>query len=115
MLRESLIQVSLAIGSQENKGDKIEMLYEYLTSNTFRLQIEAIVDDFSQMKIDLDTEKRSIQRIWKQREKQIEKVMINTVEMHGSIKGIADNAIQSVKALELLGEEDEEQEQLELE
>ena len=114
MLRESLIQVSLAIGSQENKGDKIEMLYEYLTSNTFRLQIEAIVDDFSQMKIDLDTEKRSIQRIWKQREKQIEKVMINTVEMHGSIKGIADNAIQSVKALELLGEEDEEQEQLEL-
>jgi hypothetical protein len=115
VLRESLIQVSLAIGSQENKGDKIEMLYEYLTSNTFRLQIEAIVDDFSQMKIDLDTEKRSIQRIWKQREKQIEKVMINTVEMHGSIKGIADNAIQSVKALELLGEEDEEQEQLELE
>lgn len=114
VLRESLIKVSLAIGSQENKGDKMEMLYEYLTSNSFRLQIEAIVDGFSQMKIDLDTEKRSMQRIWKQREKQIEKVMINTVEMHGSIKGIAGNAIQSVKALELPGEE-EEQDQLELE
>ena len=113
VLRESLIQISLAIGSQENKGDKMEMLYEYLTSNTFRLQIEAIVDGFSQMKIDLDSEKRSMQRIWKQREKQIEKVMINTVEMHGSIKGIAGNAILSVKALELPGE-DKEDDQIEL-
>lgn len=104
VLRESIIQVSTAIGSQENKGDKMEMLYEYLTGNTFRLQIEAIVEGFKQMKDDLDSEKRSFQRIWKQREKQIEKVMINTVEMHGSIKGIAGNAIQSVKALELSGE-----------
>lgn len=112
VLRESIIQVSTAIGSQENKGDKMVMLYDYLTSNTFRLQFDAIVEGFTQMKIDLDSEKRSFQRIWKQREKQIEKVMINTVEMHGSIKGIAGNAIQSVKALELPGE-DEEQLQLE--
>jgi len=107
VLRESIIQVSTAIGSQENKGDKMEMLYEYLTGNTFRLQIEAIVEGFKQMKDDLDSEKRSFQRIWKQREKQIEKVMINTVEMHGSIKGIAGNAIQSVKALELPGEDED--------
>lgn len=112
VLRESIIHVSTAIGSQENKGDKMEMLYEYLTSNTFRLQFDAIVEGFTQMKIDLDSEKRSFQRIWKQREKQIEKVMINTVEMHGSIKGIAGNAIQSVKALELPGEDEEEQLQL---
>jgi hypothetical protein len=107
VLRESIIQVSTAIGTQENKGDKMEMLYEYLTGNTFRLQIEAIVEGFKQMKEDLDSEKRSFQRIWKQREKQIEKVMINTVEMHGSIKGIAGNAIQSVKALELPGDGEE--------
>lgn len=79
-----------------------------------KLQNEAIVEGFNQMKDDLDAEKRSFQRIWKQREKQIEKVMINTVEMHGSIKGIAGNAIQSVKALELPGEDDE-GEQLEFE
>jgi len=114
VLRESIIQVSTAIGSQENKGDKMEMLYEYLTGNTFRLQIEAIVEGFKQMKDDLDSEKRSFQRIWKQREKQIEKVMINTVEMHGSIKGIAGSAIQSVKALELPSE-DSEDDQFELE
>ena len=53
------------------------------------------------MKIALDSEKRSMQRIWKEREKQIDKVITNTIDMYGSIKGIAGNAVQSVKALEL--------------
>jgi hypothetical protein len=101
VLRQSIIELSSAISSQENKGDKMHMLYDYLTGNTFRLQVEAIVEGFSQMKADLESEKRAMQRIWKQREKQIEKVTINTIDMHGSIKGIAGNAIQSVKALEL--------------
>lgn len=101
VLRESIIQISLAVTSQENKGDKMHMLYDYLTGNTFRLQVEAIVEGFTQMRADLDSEKRAMQRIWKQREKQIEKVTINTIEMHASIKGIAGNAIQSVKLLEL--------------
>jgi hypothetical protein len=100
VLRESIIQLSLAVSSQENKGDKMHMLYDYLTSNTFRMQVEAIVEGFSQMKSDLESEKRSTQRMWKQREKQIEKVILNTIDMYGSVKGIAGNAIQSVKALE---------------
>ena len=79
----------------------MDLLYDYLTSSTFRMQIEAIVEGFTQMKSDLDSEKRSMQRIWKQREKQIEKVVTNTIDMYGSVKGIAGNAIQSVKALEL--------------
>lgn len=106
VLRESVVQLSLAVSSQENKGDKMHMLYDYLTSNTFRMQVEAIVEGFSQMKSDLESEKRSMQRIWKQREKQIEKVITNTIDMYGSIKGIAGNAIQSVKALELTDDED---------
>jgi hypothetical protein len=77
------------------------LLYDYLSGNEFRLQIEAIVEGFSQMRIDLESEKRSMQRIWKQRDKQIDKVTTNTIDMHGSIKGIAGNAIQSVKQLEL--------------
>jgi hypothetical protein len=53
------------------------------------------------MQSDLESEKRSFQRIWKQREKQIEKVIINTVEMYGNIKGIAGSAVGDIKALEL--------------
>ncbi|MEC7755614.1 MAG: DUF2130 domain-containing protein [Bacteroidota bacterium] len=111
VLRESVIQLSKVAISQEGKGDKMHMLYDFLTSNTFRMQVEAIVEGFSQMKADLEREKNSMQRIWKQREKQIDKVVSNTIDMYGSIKGIAGNAVQSVKALELdvgLPEEGEE-------
>lgn len=100
ILRETIVQVNNALGSQVNKGDKMQMLYDYLTSNGFRMSIEAIVDGFSAMKNSLESEKRSMHRIWKEREKQLEKVIFNTIEMHASIRGIAGNAIQSVKALE---------------
>lgn len=107
VLRESIIQISNAISSQENKGDKMHLLYDYLTGNTFRLQVEAIVEGFTTMKVDLESEKRAMQAIWKKREKQIEKVTLNTIDMHASIKGIAGSAIQSVKLLELPGSESE--------
>lgn len=104
VLRETIIRVSQAVQNQENKGDKMTMLYDFLTSNQFHLQMEGIVEGFTQMQEDLLKEKRAMQSIWKQREKQIDKVINNAVNMHGAIRGIAGNAVQSIKALEL-GEE----------
>ena len=101
VLRESIIQISNAIVTQDNRGDKMGMLYDFLTSNEFRLQIEAIVEGFTQMKSDLESEQRSMKGIWKKRDKQIEKVLLNTTGMYGSIKGIAGNALQSIPLLEL--------------
>ncbi|MCD9577120.1 DUF2130 domain-containing protein [Flavobacterium soyae] len=114
VLRQSLIQISQAVQAQENKGDKMSMLYDFLTSNEFRLQIEGIVEGFTQMQGDLDAEKRAMQRIWKQREKQIEKVVHNTLGMYGSIRGIAGNAVQTVRALELDFVEDDDEDPKEL-
>jgi len=69
--------------------------------NEFKLQIEAIVEGFIQMKSDLEAEQRSMRGIWKKREKQIDKVLLNTAGMYGSVKGIVSSAIQSVPLLEL--------------
>lgn len=101
VLRESIIKINLAKKTQENKTGKMDLLYTYLTSTEFTMQVEAIVEGFTQMQSDLDSEKRSMNRIWKQRERQIEKVLENTIGMYGSIKGIAGNSIGNVKALEL--------------
>lgn len=101
VLRESIIKISNAIVTQENKGDKMGMLYDFLTSNEFKLQIEAIVEGFTQMKSDLEFEQRSMRSIWKKREKQIDKVLLNTTDMYGSIRGIAGNAVQTISLLEL--------------
>ena len=77
------------------------MLYQYLSSNEFRLQIEAIIDGFNKKKNGITSEKNAMHRIWKEREKQIDKVLINTSEMFGSIKGIAGKSIQNIEALEI--------------
>ncbi len=101
VLREGVIQVGLAKKSQENKGDKVDLLYHYLTSSEFSMQVNAIIEGFEQLRADLESEKRAMARIWKSREKQIDKVFEGTINMYGSIKGIAGNAIGQVKALKL--------------
>ncbi|EIE29674.1 DUF2130 domain-containing protein [Helicobacter pylori] len=101
VLREGVIQVSLAKKSQENKGDKMDLLYHYLTSSEFSMQVNAIIEGFEQLRADLESEKRAMARIWKSREKQMEKVFEGTINMYGSIKGIVGNAIGQVEALEL--------------
>lgn len=101
VLRESIIQLRAATAAQENRGDKMAMLYDFLTGNEFRRQVEAIVEGFSQMQMDLIKEKNAMMKIWKAREKQIEKVLLNTTQMYGAIKGIAGSAIQPIQSLEL--------------
>jgi hypothetical protein len=101
VLRQILIRTQQAKSTNENKTDKMSLLYSFLTSSQFKQQMEAIVEGFSNLKTELDREKRAMARIWKEREVQIEKVIGNTIDMYGSIKGIAGNAISSIKSLEL--------------
>lgn len=105
VLRQSLIRVSEASSANENKGEKMQMLYSYLTGNEFKHQIEAITEGFLSMKKAIVSERAAMERIWKEREKQIEKVLVNAIGMYGSVKGIAGSAISDIKGLEL-GETD---------
>ena len=109
VLRESLIRLSQAITVQENRGEKMALLYDYLTGNEFRLQVEAIVEGFSQMQGDLNRERNAMQRHWRQREKQLEKVMVSTAQMYGSIRGIAGSAVRALPLLELPGSDEDEE------
>lgn len=101
VLREAVLMLHDASLSQENKGTKMEMLYAYLTSNEFKQHVEGIVEGFATLQNDLSREKRSMESIWKQREKHIQSVLLNTTHMYSSIRGIAGNAIASIKMLEL--------------
>jgi hypothetical protein len=111
VLRDSVIQISNAVVSQENKGDKMSLLYDYLTSNEFRLQIEAIVEGFTQLQTDLNAEKRAMESAWKRREKQIDKVLLSTNHMYSSIRGIAGSAVPVVAQLEFKNMEDDGEDQ----
>ncbi|MEX1001299.1 MAG: DUF2130 domain-containing protein [Crocinitomicaceae bacterium] len=101
VLRESLIKVHASRSANENKGEKMQMLYTYLTGNEFKHQVEAIVEGFTSLKSELDREKRAMQRIWKDREKQIDKVIMNTIDLYGSVKGIAGSSVKNIESLDL--------------
>lgn len=99
VLRESLIKISAAYFSQTNKGEKMQMLYDYLTSNEFLLQVSAIVEGFTDLQESYYREKRAMERIWKEREKQLQKVLLNTNHFIGAVKGIAGTSIPQLKEI----------------
>lgn len=101
VLRDSLIKISHSRVVSENRGEKMGMLYDFLISEEFKDQVQCIVEGFSTLKSDLDREKRSMELLWSEREKQIDKVMLNTTHMYGTIRGIAGSAVKRVPQLEM--------------
>ena len=89
VLRDGIIKVYGAAKSQENKGDKLHLLYNYLTSHDFSGQWKAISEGFRSMKESIQRERDTMERLWKAREKQLEKVLLNAAQIRGSIDGIA--------------------------
>lgn len=100
LLRNGIIKVYEASKAQEGKGDKMQMLYDYLTGNEFRGQVEAIMEGFMAMKQGITKERIQMEKIWKEREKQLEKVLISTSGMYGSVKGIAGASIGDIPLLD---------------
>jgi hypothetical protein len=49
-----------------------------------------------------------MEKIWKEREKQLEKVLLSTSGMYGSVKGIAGASVGDIPLLEGTGDETEE-------
>jgi len=107
ILRSNLISVSTALVSQEGKDEKMETVYNYLSSPAFKYKIEAIIEAFTSMKSDLDKEKVAIQKLWDKRETQLNKVLKNTAGMYGDLEGIIGNTLPKIEALELEGLEEE--------
>ena len=101
ILRQSLLEISLARQSSEGQQTKTEMVYQYLTGPRFRQRVEAIVEAFSTMQEDLDKERKVIMKQWAKREEQIERVMGATVGMYGDLQGIAGKSLQEIEGLEL--------------
>jgi hypothetical protein len=104
-LRQQLAQVTYARSAAQGKTEKMEMVYEYLAGDAFRHKVEAIVETFIGMQEQLNKEKRAYVRLWKEREKQIERIIENTAGMYGDVRGLIGSAIPDIKALTLEADE----------
>jgi hypothetical protein len=91
VLRDGIIKLASLAKAQDNKGDKMHLLYDYLVSNEFSEQWKAIREGYMSMRISIQKERDAMEKMWKAREKQLEKVLLNAAHIKGSIEGIAGN------------------------
>ncbi len=100
-LREQLMAISRERTASTGKSEKMEALYQYLAGVEFKQKIEGIIEAFTSMQEQLNKERRAMEKHWKQREKEIERVVKNTAGLYGDMQGIIGGQIPAIPALEL--------------
>ncbi|MBL7711150.1 MAG: DUF2130 domain-containing protein [Chitinophagaceae bacterium] len=89
ILREQILKVYQVMQNSDNKTDKMSLLYGYLTSNEFSEQWKAIREGFQSMKSSIQKERDAMEKLWKAREKQLEKILLSAAHIKGSVEGIS--------------------------
>ncbi|MBI5216369.1 MAG: DUF2130 domain-containing protein [Ignavibacteriae bacterium] len=100
-LRFNLIQLAYSRNSLANKNDKMDLIYNYLSGPEFKQRVETIIESFTTMQEDLNTEKRAMEKLWSKRQAQIDRVLKSTVGMYGDLQGIIGTALPEIPLLEL--------------
>lgn len=109
LIRRGIMQTAAAKSAAENKDETLEMLYQYLQSDSFHHRIDGYNESIKEMRNDLESEKRSMERIWKRREMQILKAGSSLSKLSGELEGILGQAFTPIKSLSLeSGIEDDE-------
>lgn len=108
LLRKSLLDVGLQKALAQNRGNKADALYSFVTSHEFVHQVESMVETYQEMTIQITKERTAFEKLWSQREAQAQKLMFGTAKIIGSMQGhIGQASMPRIKGLELLesGEE----------
>ena len=106
ILRRSILQVSSAKSTAQNKDQKLERLYFYIQSDAFRHRFEAYLEGVVSLKRDLEAEKRSTQKMWKKREIQLQKIEENLTNMHAELEGYSGTSLPEIKLLNTPSEDE---------
>lgn len=102
MLRSALLEANKLKLVNTGRNEKIELLYNYLSSAQFSQKIRTMLETFESMRSNLESEKRAMQKIWSKRQTQIERVTINMTTVVGDLQGIAHEALPQLEDLETL-------------
>jgi len=88
-LRSGLLDVVAARRAAEGGGQKMQVLYDYMTGTEFRNRVEGLVEAFVEMQEELIVEKRTTLTRWKRRERIIDRALDNITALCGDLQGIA--------------------------
>lgn len=101
-LRKNLLDVGYQKAISVNRGRKADLLYEFITGNEFRQQVEALVEVYKEMKEQLDKERVAFEKIWKIRDSQIKRLITSTINIYYGASGLVGSSMPQIKGLELL-------------
>ncbi|MBS0377445.1 MAG: DUF2130 domain-containing protein [Proteobacteria bacterium] len=103
VLRTGILDVHKQRAVSAGKGEKMEAVYDYLTSSQFAQKLKAIYGAFYRMRQELESEKSQTQQRWARREKQLQLGIAELVGVAGDIQGLAQ---QDLPLLEIEGAPD---------
>lgn len=109
-LRASLIEIHKLRLANTGRTEKVELLFNYLSSPEFAQQVRSVVESVATMNSELAAEKRAVHRIWAKRQAQIDNVSSTVASVVGQINAIAHGAVpelESITALSLPEEVEE--------
>ena len=102
LLRKSLLDVAREKATAQNRGDKADLLFNYVTSHEFAQQVESMVETYQEMSAQVVKERVAYERMWSLREKQAQKLLLNTANIVGSMQGqVGAGSMPRIKGLEL--------------
>jgi hypothetical protein len=97
-LRIGLIDLHRQRAVSAGKGEKMEALYDYLTSPQFAQKLKAVYETFKRMREELESERSLTIQRWARREKQLQAGVTQLLGIGGEIQGLAQ---QEMPMLEL--------------
>ena len=108
LLRKGLIDVGRQKAQAQNRGTKAEALYGFVTSHEFVHQVEAMLETYNEMTVQVQKERTAYEKFWAQRENQAKRLITGTANIIGGMQGhIGETAMPKIKGLDLLESGDE--------
>ncbi len=98
-LRTVLIESQRQKSVSDGKGEQMEALFDYITSNQFAQRIRSVVENYELMRSDLEKEKAAMQRLWKKRETQISRISEQMLSVCGELQGISATSLPMLDSI----------------
>ncbi|MGA2776590.1 MAG: DUF2130 domain-containing protein [Steroidobacteraceae bacterium] len=101
LLRAGLLDLHRQRAISAGKGEKMEALYDYLTSPQFAQKLKGVYEVFKKLRDELESEKNVTTQRWARREKQLQAGVAQLLGIGGEIQGLSQ---QELPLLELEGD-----------
>ena len=99
-LRISILELAGVRRSNEGQESKAQLIYAYLTGPRFKHRIECIAEKFTEMRTDLDRERKWMNKQWAKRDGELLAVLEATSGLYGDLQAIAGQSLTEIDALE---------------